>query len=84
MKSLDEFKAGGGVLHGEKQGMSSESYDGCPRPYNEKLGTTFDKLGLHSHSGSNHQARDSGVDMGHDGMNPGHSGNVLSGSGAKH
>ena len=43
MKSLDEFKKVGGALTGGSQ-TSHESYEGPPRPYNEKLSTTFEKL----------------------------------------
>ncbi|KAK5197445.1 hypothetical protein LTR99_007815 [Exophiala xenobiotica] len=45
MKTLDEFKTSGGVLTGGKHG-AHEEYDGPPRKYNEKLSTTFEKLGL--------------------------------------
>lgn len=45
MKTLEEFKTAGGVLTGGKHG-AHEEYDGPPRKYNEKLSTTFDKLGL--------------------------------------
>ncbi|KAK5457228.1 hypothetical protein LTS15_005009 [Exophiala xenobiotica] len=45
MKTLDEFKSSGGVLTGGKHG-AHEEYDGPPRKYNEKLSTTFEKLGL--------------------------------------
>merc|ERR1712225_100001 len=45
MKTLDEFKNSGGVLSGGKHG-AHEEYDGPPRKYNEKLSTTFEKLGL--------------------------------------
>ncbi|KAI1629002.1 hypothetical protein EDD37DRAFT_615801 [Exophiala viscosa] len=59
MKTLDEFSKAGGVLAGGKHG-AHEEYDGPPRKYNEKLSTTFDKLGLeakealsgHHHSGT--------------------------------
>jgi len=45
IKTLDEFKTSGGVLTGGKHG-AHEEYDGPPRKYNEKLSTTFEKLGL--------------------------------------
>jgi len=45
MKTLDEFSKAGGVLSGGKHG-AHEEYDGPPRKYNDKLSTTFDKLGL--------------------------------------
>merc|ERR1711939_633712 len=45
MKTLDEFKTAGGVLTGGKHG-AHEEYDGPPRKYNDKLSTTFEKLGL--------------------------------------
>ncbi len=49
MKTLDEFKQAGGVLTGGKHG-TREEYEGQPRKYNDKLSTTFEKLGLgHSH-----------------------------------
>jgi len=43
MKSLDEFKQSGGILTGG-QHSSHEQYEGAPRPYNDKLSTTFEKL----------------------------------------
>lgn len=43
MKTLDEFKAAGGVLSGSKQ-HTHEEYEGAPRPYNEKLSTTLEKV----------------------------------------
>lgn len=87
MKTLDEFKGAGGILHGGEQGRSHEEYDGCPRPYNDKLSTTFDKLGLSHHNSDGakgHRATDSGVGMGQtassgnaaDGLVPGHKGGV--------
>merc|ERR1711939_400350 len=39
MKSLDEFKSGGGTLDGHAK-SAHEEYDGAPRPYNDKLSTT--------------------------------------------
>lgn len=61
MKTLDEFKGAGGVLSGGKH-HTHEEYEGAPRPYNEKLSTTIEKvLPGHHHSGSN---RDSGVALG--------------------
>jgi len=68
MKTLDEFKHGGGVLTGGTHG-SREEYDGQPRKYNEKLSTTLEKLGFDGHQGSgtgttthsHHNQTDSGV-----------------------
>ncbi|KAK5955250.1 hypothetical protein OHC33_003932 [Knufia fluminis] len=54
MKSLDEFKQAGGIISGSKS-HTHEEYDGAPRPYNEKLSTTIEKVlpGHHgSHSGT--------------------------------
>ncbi|ETI28667.1 hypothetical protein G647_01118 [Cladophialophora carrionii CBS 160.54] len=50
MKTLDEFKAAGGALVGGHH-SSHEEYEGAPRPYNDKLATTFDKLEEKFHSG---------------------------------
>jgi hypothetical protein len=52
MKTLDEFKASGGAISGNK-GPTHEEYEGAPRPYNDKLATTFDKLEEKFHVGSN-------------------------------
>lgn len=69
MKTLDEFKQAGGVLTGGTHG-TREEYDGQPRKYNDKLATTFEKLGLgHGHDStgtttgthSHHHQTDSGV-----------------------
>lgn len=50
MKTLDEFKTAGGLLTGSKS-HTHEEYDGAPRPYNEKLTTTIEKvLPGHHHS----------------------------------
>lgn len=50
MKTLDEFKAAGGLLTGSKS-HTHEEYDGAPRPYNEKLTTSIEKvLPGHHHS----------------------------------
>ena len=81
MKSLSEFQSSGGILDGNAKGHSTESYDGCPRPYKEGLNTTMDKLGLHSHAGNSgvqggHNARDSGVAMDGQPVHQGHSGVV--------
>jgi hypothetical protein len=43
MKTLDEFKQAGGALTGGKH-TTHEEYEGAPRPYNDKLATTFEKL----------------------------------------
>jgi len=54
MKTLDEFKKVGGSLTGGSH-QSHEEYDGAPRPYNDKLSTTFEKLEekFHTHPGHN-------------------------------
>lgn len=83
MKSLDEFTRSGGKLTGGSHG-SHEEYEGQPRHYNEKLSTTFDKLGLHG-SGASHQSHDSGVSgVGHtSGTGMGHNSGGM-GSGVGH
>lgn len=49
MKTLDEFSAAGGLVTGTKS-HTHEEYDGAPRPYNEKLMTTLEKvLPTHHH-----------------------------------
>jgi len=58
MKTLDEFKHAGGVLSGNKS-HTHEEYDGAPRPYNEKLSTTIEKV-LPGHHGS-HTGTGSGL-----------------------
>jgi hypothetical protein len=45
MKSLDEFTRSGGRLTGGSHN-THEEYEGAPRQYNEKLSTSFEKLGL--------------------------------------
>jgi len=45
MKTLEEFTQAGGILHGGKH-STHEEYEGAPRPYNEKLLTSVEKLGL--------------------------------------
>jgi len=50
MKSLDEFKQVGGSITGGHH-TSREEYEGAPRPYNDKLSTTFEKLEDKFHSG---------------------------------
>ena len=71
MKSLDEFKQAGGILQGSKS-TAREEYEGQPRPYNDKLSTTFDKLGFSGHHGDHqgttgttgsHRNTDSGIGM---------------------
>lgn len=84
MKTLDEFKQAGGVLSGGSHN-SREEYDGAPRPYNEKLATTFEKLEekFHGHgAGTTHQPTDSGVGgVGNDlGRDTGYSGNDIDSS----
>lgn len=53
MKTLDEFKKTGGALEGGKH-TTHEQYEGAPRPYNEKLSTTFEKLEEKLHMGDHH------------------------------
>ena len=66
MKSLDEFKQAGGILSGSNS-SAREEYDGQPRPYNDKLGTTFEKLGFHGSSDTSgtqgHRQTDSAIGM---------------------
>lgn len=52
MKTLEEFQQAGGALTGSKT-HTHEEYEGAPRPYNEKLSTTLEKVlpGHHSSSG---------------------------------
>ena len=54
MKTLDEFKTAGGALTGGTH-SSHEEYKGPPRPYNDKLSTTFEnleeKFESHHHTG---------------------------------
>jgi hypothetical protein len=45
MKTLDEFTRSGGRLIGGSHN-THEEYEGAPRQYNEKLSTSFEKLGL--------------------------------------
>lgn len=57
MRTLDEFNKAGGVLSGSKT-HTHEEYDGPPRPYNEKLATTIEKVlpgrdGTHNTTGTN-------------------------------
>jgi len=68
MKTLDEFTKAGGKLAGSSH-ESHEEYGGAPRQYNDKLSTTFEKLGF-SRPGpgataggikSQHEPTDSGV-----------------------
>lgn len=53
MKTLDEFTRAGGVIQGTKS-HTHEEYDGAPRPYNEKLRTSIDKVlpGTHGTAGA--------------------------------
>ncbi|EXJ86589.1 hypothetical protein A1O3_03542 [Capronia epimyces CBS 606.96] len=65
MKTLDEFNRSGGVLTGGKHD-SHEEYDGAPRPYNDKLQTNLQKLGL-SETGAttgHHTGHHAGVEAG--------------------
>lgn len=50
MKTLDEFKQAGGLVTGSKS-HTHEEYEGAPRPYNDKLTTTIEKV-LPGHHGS--------------------------------
>lgn len=70
MKTLDEFKSAGGILDG-RSGHSHEEYDGKPRPYNEKLATTFDKLGLGHGHGEHGAAGQTAATSGHTGAGAG-------------
>ena len=49
-KTLEEFKAAGGILDGNNSAHHGE-YDGCPRPYNKSLQTeqTEADRSVHSH-----------------------------------
>lgn len=65
MKTLDEFKKAGGVLTGGKH-STHEEYEGAPRPYNDKLSTTLEKLGFKEDGNATaaearHRHTDSGV-----------------------
>lgn len=67
MKTLEEFTKAGGLVTGSK-GSTREEYEGAPRPYNEKLMTTIEKVlpGHHGHHGTHDPATgsmrpDSGV-----------------------
>eukprot|EP00262_Sarcandra_glabra_P013348 TRINITY_DN3678_c0_g1_i1.p1 TRINITY_DN3678_c0_g1~~TRINITY_DN3678_c0_g1_i1.p1 ORF type:complete len:306 (+),score=26.89 TRINITY_DN3678_c0_g1_i1:88-918(+) len=51
MKTLDEFTRSGGALTGTER-HTHEEYEGAPRPYNDKLATTIDKV-LPGHHSSN-------------------------------
>jgi hypothetical protein len=88
MKTLDEFTKNGGKLTGGAH-ESREEYGGAPRQYNDKLSTTFDKLGFGSSGAgagagaattggikSHHQPTDSGVSGvgGHTNSGGGHRG----------
>ncbi|KIX97165.1 uncharacterized protein Z520_07279 [Fonsecaea multimorphosa CBS 102226] len=78
MKTLDEFKKVGGVLTGGSH-SAHEEYEGAPRPYNDKLSTTFEKLEEKFHgtssdhtTGKTHRPTDSGVGgVGNDQVNNG-------------
>lgn len=75
MKTLDEFKHAGGVLGGSKT-HTHEEYDGAPRPYNEKLSTTIEKVlpGHHGSSGTSSGITGSNSGSGLTGSNTGTSG----------
>jgi len=78
MKTLDEFKHAGGVIGGSKT-HTHEEYDGAPRPYNEKLSTTIEKV-LPGHHGS-HTGTDSGLTGSHhNGTNSGLTGSHSTGT----
>jgi len=64
MKTLDEFKQAGGALTGSKS-HTHEEYEGAPRPYNEKLSTTLEKV-LPGHHG-----QQTGMTGSHSGMGTG-------------
>lgn len=58
MKTLDEFTRSGGMVGGSKSHVHEE-YAGAPRPYNEKLSTTIEKI-LPGHHDANRTSADSG------------------------
>lgn len=65
MKTLDEFTKAGGIISGSKS-HSHEEYEGTPRPYNEKLKTTIEKVlpghhGTHDTSGTTDHAGTTGT-----------------------
>lgn len=60
MKSLDEFTRSGGIIHGNKS-HTHEEYEGAPRPYNEKLSTTIEKVLPGHHGSSTHGTGMSGT-----------------------
>jgi len=59
MKTLDEFTKAGGMVTGSKS-HTHEEYDGAPRPYNEKLMTTIEKV-LPGHHGSHADSSTHGI-----------------------
>jgi len=71
MKTLDEFKHAGGVISGSTS-HTHEEYDGPPRPYNEKLSTTIEKV-LPGHQGS-HIGTGSGLTGSNNGVTGSHTG----------
>lgn len=76
MKTLDEFKHAGGVVGGGKS-HTHEEYDGAPRPYNEKLSTTIEKIlpgHQGSHTGTNSGFAGSNTTGHHTGTDPGFNG----------
>jgi hypothetical protein len=62
MKTLDEFKKAGGALTGGNH-ATHEEYEGAPRPYNDNLATTFEKLEekFPDHHGSHLKSGTTGV-----------------------
>merc|ERR1712232_464226 len=69
MKTLDEFKQAGGALTGSKS-HTHEEYEGAPRPYNEKLSTTLEKV-LPGHHGQQTGMTGSHTTGSHSGMGTG-------------
>lgn len=76
MKTLDEFTRAGGIVTGSKS-HTHEEYEGAPRPYNEKLATTIEKVlpGHHGVSGTH------GTTGHHSGVGAGAAGAGLAGAG---
>jgi len=48
MKTLDDFKSGGGILTGGQQ-KAHEAYEGDPRPYNKAMQTERTDADEHFH-----------------------------------
>lgn len=64
VKTLDDFTKGGGKLTGGTH-KSHEEYGGSPRQYNDKLSTTFEKLGFSTTGADADSATTSGVKSHH-------------------